>query len=294
MELRRRQVRIHIIILTALSTLVGVLLFFLIGTLLASEILNAEARTTIENPDWQLTEERIAELEREEQEAIKKAEEEAKKALEEKIAQSAGVIYLTFDDGPGDYTAALLDVLKNRGVKATFFVTGYGSDEMIKREYEEGHTVGLHTWSHKYDQVYSSIEAYFDDLAKISDRVKNITGAESKIIRFPGGSSNTISTKYDHGIRIMSILTTEVEKRGYQYFDWNISSGDAGGANTADAVYTNVVTHLKPGPNVVLQHDVKNFSVDAVDRIIEFGLSNNYVFLPLDASSFTAHHGVNN
>ncbi|MBQ3441512.1 polysaccharide deacetylase [Candidatus Saccharibacteria bacterium] len=284
---RRQKVRIHIIILTALSTVFGLLLFALIGTLMASEILANEARTPVENSEWQITDEMIAEWERLEQEAIKKAE-------EEKIAKSVGIIYLTFDDGPGDYTATLLDTLKNKDVKATFFVTGHGSDEIIKREYDEGHTVGLHTWSHKYDQVYNSVGAYFDDLAKVSDRVKNITGAESKLIRFPGGSSNTVSTKYDHGIRIMSILTTEVQNRGYQYFDWNVNSGDAGGLNTADAVYTNVVTHLKPGPNVVLQHDIKNFSVEAVDRIIDYGLANNYVFLPLDLNSFTAHHGVNN
>lgn len=269
-------------------------MLFVVGILIESGILSATARTTIENPEWQLTDEKIAEFEEAEKEAIKKAEEERKKAEEEKIANAAGVIYLTFDDGPSDYTSTLLDVLGKYDVKATFFVTGYGSDEMIKREYDEGHTVGLHTWSHKYDQIYNSVDAYFADLAKISERVKNITGEESKIIRFPGGSSNTVSTRYDHGIRIMSILSSEVENRGYHYYDWNISSGDAGGANTADAVYTNVVTHLKPGPNVVLQHDVKDFSVAAVERIIEFGLANNYVFMPINFESFSAHHGVNN
>ena len=291
---RRQKVRTHIIILTVLSTLFGVLLFTLIGTLMASEILANEARIPIENAESFVTDEMIAEWEREEQEAIKKAEEEARKALEEKIAGSAGVIYLTFDDGPGDYTATLLNTLKNKDIKATFFVTGYGDDVIIKREYDEGHTVGLHTWSHKYDQVYNSVEAYFDDLNKIAARVKNITGEDAKLIRFPGGSSNTVSAKYDHGIHIMSILTDEVENRGYHYFDWNISSGDAGGANTADAVYANVVTHLKSGPNVVLQHDVKNFSVEAVGRIIDYGLANNYIFLPLNYDSFAAHHGVNN
>ena len=188
----------------------------------------------------------------------------------------------------------MIDTLKKYDVKATFFVTGYGDDEMIRREFKEGHSVGLHSLSHKYDQVYSSVEAYFDDLSKISNRVKDITGEESKLIRFPGGSSNTVSVRYDHGIHIMSILTSEVENRGYKYFDWNVNSGDADTAKTADAVYTNVVTHLKPGPNVVLQHDIKNFSVEAVERIIEFGLANNYVFLPLDSDSFAAHHPVNN
>lgn len=287
MKPRCRQVKVHLIILTILGTLATVLSSVLIVALINSENLNRTARTTVENPEWQFTEERLAELEKAEEEAIKKA-------LEEKIAKATGVIYLTFDDGPSNYTATLLDVLKKYDVKATFFVTGYGDDAMIKREYDEGHTVGLHTWSHKYDQVYNSVDAYFADLAKISERVKNITGEESRIIRFPGGSSNTVSTRYDGGIRIMSILTSEVEKRGYHYYDWNISSGDAGGANTTDAVYANVVTRLKPGPNVVLQHDVKDFSVAAVERIVEFGLANNYVFMPIDFDSFNAHHGVNN
>ena len=294
MEPRRRQVKLHLIVLTILGTLVTALLTVLIVALINSESLNRTARATVENPEWQLTDEKIAELEEAEKEAIRKAEEEKRKALEEKIANSAGVIYLTFDDGPSDHTAALLDVLKKYDIKVTFFVTGYGSDEIIKREYDEGHTVGLHTWSHKYDQIYNSVDAYFADLAKISERVKNITGKESKIIRFPGGSSNTISARYDQGIKIMSILTSEVENHGYHYYDWNISSGDAGSAKTADAVYTNVVTHLKPGPNVVLQHDIKDFSVAAVERIIEFGLANNYIFMPVDFNSFNAHHGVNN
>ena len=294
MEPRRRQVTTHFIILTILSILVGVLLFSLIGLLITSEILGSDAKKAVETPELYLTDEKIAELEKKEQEDLKKAAEEAKRALAEKVASSTGIIYLTFDDGPGEHTAKLLDILEDRNVKVTFFITGRGDDEIIKREYDEGHAVGLHTWSHRYDQVYSSVEAYFADLNLIADRVKRITGEDTKLIRFPGGSSNTVSARYDQGIHIMSILTTEVINRGYQYFDWNISSGDADRASTADEVYTSVVTHLKPGPNVVLQHDIKDFSIDAVDRIIEFGLANNYLFLPLDMSSFAAHHSVKN
>ena len=207
---------------------------------------------------------------------------------------SAGTIYLTFDDGPGAHTARLLDILKQYGVKATFFVTGGGDDALIVREYQEGHTVGLHTWSHRYDQLYRSVDAYFEDLKLVHDRVQALTGVDSKIIRFPGGSSNTVSAKYDGKTRIMSALTQEVEKRGYVYFDWNIASGDAGNVTTADGVYNTVVSHLHDGVNVVLQHDIKGYSVDAVERIIKFGLDNGYNFEPLTANSPTAHHGVNN
>ncbi len=206
-----------------------------------------------------------------------------------------GTIYLTFDDGPGVYTSALLDILKKYNVKATFFVTGVGDDDLILREYQEGHTVGLHTWSHDYAYIYQNLDTYFADLARIQERVKNITGEESHIIRFPGGSSNTVSARYDGGTRIMSALANEVEKRGYTYFDWNISSGDAGGANSSDAVYYNVVERLVDGgSSVILQHDIKGFSVDAVEGIIKYGLDHGFVFERLTKDSFTAHHGINN
>ena len=204
------------------------------------------------------------------------------------------IIYLTFDDGPSSYTNKLLDILKKYNVKVTFFVTGKGSDAVIKRAYDEGHTIALHTYSHTYSNVYSSVDNYFTDLNKISNRVKNITGVESKLIRFPGGSSNTVSRSYDGKTKIMSYLTKEVEARGYKYFDWNVSSGDAGGASTSTQVYNNVVSNLKSSYSIVLQHDIKGFSVNAVENIIIYGLNNGYTFLPLTMSSPTAHHRVNN
>ena len=115
------------------------------------------------------------------------------------VFDNKGVIYLTFDDGPNDGTTnVILDILKEEKVKATFFVTCKGPDELIKREYDEGHTVALHTASHDYSIVYASVDSYFNDLKRVQDRVKNITGYESKIIRFPGGASNTISRRYSN------------------------------------------------------------------------------------------------
>lgn len=212
-----------------------------------------------------------------------------------KPAQATGTIYLTFDDGPSVYTSALLDVLKKYNVKATFFVTGSGSDDILRREYQEGHSIGLHTYTHDYAYVYQSEENFFEDLYRIQNRVKNVTGYTSTLMRFPGGSSNTISTKYDGGQRIISKLVRSVSDKGFTYFDWNISSGDAGGASTADAVYRNVVNNLKNGgSSVILQHDTKAFSVNAVERIIKYALARGYRFDKLSASSFAAHHGVNN
>ena len=208
---------------------------------------------------------------------------------------SNGTIFLTFDDGPGAYTGELLDILAKYNVKATFFVTGAGADELILREHNEGHTVALHTLTHNYAQIYQNVDTYFADLYAVQARVKNITGEDATLIRFPGGSSNLVSAYYDGGAHLMSQLTEEVERRGFTYFDWNISSGDAGGATSSDQVYNNVVSQLKVGgSSVVLQHDIKGFSVAAVERIIQYGLANGFTFERLTAGSFTAHHGVNN
>lgn len=211
--------------------------------------------------------------------------------IEEKTAK---IIYLTFDDGPGPYTAELLDILKKYNVKATFFVTGSGDDALIAREYNEGHTVGLHTFTHDYAYIYTSTANFFEDLYRVQSRVKNITGETSTITRFPGGSSNLISARYDGGSRIMSTLVSEVESRGFSYFDWNISSGDAGAPLSPGEVYENVVNNLKPDFSVVLQHDIKDYSVNAVESIIKYGQANGYTFKRLEKDSFAAHHGVNN
>ena len=206
-----------------------------------------------------------------------------------------GTIYLTFDDGPKNGTTnVILDILKEEGVKATFFVTNSGPDELIKRAYDEGHTIALHTASHNYSIVYASVDSYFNDLNIVSERVKNITGVESKIIRFPGGSSNTISRKYSSGI--MSYLTSEVLKRGYRYYDWNVSSGDAaGGRPTASMIYDNVVSNLsKNRVNMVLMHDIKTYTRDALRDIIRYGKENGYVFDKITQNTEMITQRVNN
>lgn len=208
---------------------------------------------------------------------------------------NSGVIYLTFDDGPGIYTAELLDILAKYNVKATFFVTGAGSDDLLKREYNEGHAIGLHTYTHDYAYIYSSVDNFFADLYRVQERVKNATGYTSFLMRFPGGSSNLVSTRYDGGSRIMSTLAREVESRGFTYFDWNVTSGDAGETTNSDTVYYNVINRVyRDGKSVVLQHDIKSFSVAAVERIIKWGLANGFTFSKLDSTSFAAHHGINN
>ena len=205
----------------------------------------------------------------------------------------AGVIYLTFDDGPNStYTPIILDVLKKYNVKATFFVTSAGPDELIKREFEEGHAIGLHSSTHDYAVIYKSSEAFWQDMNKVASRVTKITGEETTLLRFPGGVSNTVSKKYNKGI--MTKLAKEVQDKGYAYFDWNISSGDAGGTTDPKVEYQNVVGSLsKKKGNVVLMHDIKKHTSQAIEDIIKYGLDNGYTFKVL-TNDVVCHQKINN
>ncbi|MBQ6851470.1 MAG: polysaccharide deacetylase family protein [Oscillospiraceae bacterium] len=212
----------------------------------------------------------------------------------EDIAPKNGkTIYLTFDDGPGPYTEKLLDVLNKYQVKASFFAVNTGYVSLLTRIAQEGHTVAIHTASHRFNKIYVSEDAYFADLYKMQGIIEQYTGQKSMLLRFPGGSSNAISKDYCEGI--MTRLTAAVEEQGFTYFDWNVDSNDAGGAKTAEQVFRNVINGIGEKENsVVLQHDIKSYSVDAVEKIVVWGLKNGYTFLPLDANSPSCHHDVNN
>lgn len=207
-----------------------------------------------------------------------------------------GVIYLTFDDGPqAGTTEQILNILKEENVKATFFVTSKGPDHLLKREYEEGHAIALHTSSHNYAEVYASADAYFRDLNAVSEHVKKITGYESKIIRFPGGSSNTISRRYQVGI--MSYLTKEVINRGYLYYDWNVDSEDAGRCVGKDStcIYSHITSNLSLNKcNMVLMHDIKWNTANALRDVIHFGKNNGYHFAKITEETPMIRQGVNN
>lgn len=206
-------------------------------------------------------------------------------------ANGKKIIYLTFDDGPSAYTSKLLNILDKYGIKATFFVTG-NNINLISQEKSRGHTVCIHTYSHDYAKIYKSVDAYFADLNKMNNIIKQKTGSTVNCLRFPGGSSNTVSRKYNKGI--MTTLTGEVTRRGYRYYDWNIASGDAGQTTSSRGVYNNVVRNLKGGVYNILFHDSKSYTVNAIEDIIKYGLANGYTFLPITSSSPTFHHGVNN
>lgn len=209
---------------------------------------------------------------------------------------SEKIMYLTFDDGPSANTEDILDILDKYGVQATFFVTGNGQNynDLIKRAYDAGHTIGLHTYSHSYSMIYESDEAFFDDLQQIQDMVEEITGEKSYITRFPGGSSNTVSAEYNEGI--MTRLTEEIQKRGFDYFDWNVGSGDAA-AQTVDAATIIENSKIYEGDHLVLlMHDslYKTTLKDALPSIIEYYQAEGYSFKGLSDMSPMCHQKVSN
>ena len=204
------------------------------------------------------------------------------------------VVFLTFDDGPWDDTDRLLDILAAHNVKATFFVTGNHADYLhcIDREAAEGHTVAVHTYTHDFDEVYSSSEAYWADFERMNDIVEERTGHRSRIFRFPGGSSNTISS-FNPGI--MTRLAQEAHERGLEYFDWNVDCGDGGGLNDPDGVYQNIISGIQYNDvSVVLCHDSHGTTVDAIDRVLTWGEENGYTFLPLAKGMTVCHHSIAN
>ena len=205
------------------------------------------------------------------------------------------VVYLTFDDGPSAHTARLLNILDKYGVKATFFVTNQfpSYQYMIGETHRRGHTIALHTLTHNYASLYASEEAYYQDLAGINNIVVAQTGVAPSIVRFPGGTNNKISAKYCQGI--MTALSQSISHFGYLYCDWNVSSGDAGETTTAEGVAANVIAGIqKKNISIVLQHDIKAFSVEAVDEIIFWGIQNGYTFLPMDNSTPMVHYAPQN
>lgn len=204
------------------------------------------------------------------------------------------IIYLTFDDGPSKHTPRLLEVLEKYNVKATFFVVGEAGIGYLDEIVAGGHAIGIHTNTHEYSEIYANEEAFFKDLNAVRQIIYERTGIWTTLMRFPGGSSNTVSRKYCEGI--MTTLTQAVTDQGFQYFDWNVSSGDAGGGSTTtEQVFNTVISGIqKHNVSIVLQHDIFGFSVDAVEQIITWGLANGYQFLPLDPTSPTCHQKVQN
>lgn len=220
------------------------------------------------------------------------AELENKHVLDGNSNNSTGIkkVYLTFDDGPGPNTDKILDILDEYGVKATFFVVGKeGYADQYRRIVEEGHTLGMHSYSHKYNEIYASVDAYKDDLNRLHDFLYELTGEDCNVVRFPGGSSNTIS-KVD-----MRELISYLNEKNMVYYDWNVSSGDATGAyKNADQIAANVLENIDQYNNaIILFHDAagKESTVEALPIIIEKILeSSDTVILPISSDTVKIQH----
>lgn len=200
-------------------------------------------------------------------------------------------VYLTFDDGPSSNTARILDILKQYDVKATFFVVGRLSETttpMYRRIVDEGHTIGMHSYTHKYSEIYANADAFVYDLERIQSLIYEQTGVLSRVYRFPGGSSNTVSHTD------VEVLKNELAKRDIRYYDWNVVSGDASsryGLPKDDIVRNCTVKVINEEEAIILMHDLpeKATTVEALPEIIEYYQSLGVEILPIDENTTQMH-----
>ena len=219
------------------------------------------------------------------------ADHESPEAAEPEVT-AAHKVYLTFDDGPSKYTDDILDILDKYGVKATFFVVGKDSDsarEAMQEIVNRGHTLGMHSYTHKYSEVYNSLEDFAEDYGKIRDYIYEVTGVESTVYRFPGGSSNSVSD-ID-----MQEFADYLDTQGVRFFDWNISSGDGGGKLlSVETLVKNSTADIERfETSVILMHDAasKPTTVEALPTIIENILAlEDTVILPITEDTELVQH----
>lgn len=207
-------------------------------------------------------------------------------------AENTERVYLTFDDGPSIYTDKILDILSENGVHATFFVCGTGDrDERLRHTYkrivDEGHTIGMHSYSHVYSEVYRDLDSFQYDLDKIRNLIYNETGIAPKFYRFPGGSGNTVA-----GLpmdRYISVLYSQ----NMEYYDWNVYCGDSSGrALSSGEIVQNTLRGVdKWNSSVVLLHDTggKKSTVEALPAILKGLKARGLEILPIDQDTPPLH-----
>lgn len=209
------------------------------------------------------------------------------------IGPDEKIVYLTFDDGPSKNTPEILKILKQNGIHATFFVTAQWpkSFPYIKQAHDEGNAIAAHTYSHRYS-IYTSQKVYFNDLQKIEKVIIKYTGRSNKLIRFPGGSSNSAWRKYNRNPKFMRELCKAVVDSGYQYIDWNIDSKDAEGKRITPSAIISNSCREKPRQVCILMHDAaaKGKTVIALPHIIKYYKDRGYVFEVLNSTDFECHH----
>ncbi len=194
-------------------------------------------------------------------------------------------VYLTFDDGPSMNTEDILDILKKHNIKATFFVNGPASENpdlepMYKRIVDEGNAIGMHSYSHKYNEIYASREAFETDLDKIHSLIYNETGIDTKLYRFPGGSGNTVSRLP------MEVFAEVLHDRGYEYYDWNIYPGDRTGKSyPKEEIVSGILGNIDEYRSaIILLHDSDNHdsTVEALPEVVEGLLERDVEFCVID------------
>ncbi len=210
------------------------------------------------------------------------APEEAK--IGEEIQQPEGKIaYLSFDDGPSEQTITVLDILKEEGIHATFFLIGEEitpeREDIVRRIVNEGHTIGLHTYCHNYEKLYSSVDAFLEDYEKVCLKIYEVAGVRPSIFRFPGGSRN------HYGKKIVDSVAEEMERRGYCYYDWNVSAEDSVGKPTSYSIRANIFKDVfRYDTPVILMHDsaTNALTVSMLADIIKEIKEAGYEFDTLD------------
>lgn len=200
-------------------------------------------------------------------------------------------VYFTFDDGPSIYTDDILDILKEYQIKATFFVVGKTDDyskSMYQRIVEEGHTLGLHSYSHRYSEIYHSMDNFIEDVTKLSDLLQEVTGEKLSVYRFPGGSSNEISKNN------IADFIEYLNDKNITYYDWNVINGDATGKKYSTEELIDQVLEGVKGKNtsIVLMHDAPNKSttVESLPQLIESLLALDYNICPIDEYTTPIQH----
>lgn len=190
-------------------------------------------------------------------------------------------VYLTFDDGPSKITNEVLDILFERHIHATFFVLykeGEEADALYRRMIADGHTIALHSTSHDYDKIYASMEDFLADVEGVSSRVEDATGYKPEIYRFPGGSVNP------HNATIYRQATAELLRRGYIYYDWNVSADDAVSGTSRSKIVSNIINGVHAhNKSIVLLHDspTKSDTVAVLPQILDKLIEEGYNFYPL-------------
>lgn len=209
---------------------------------------------------------------------------------DEKQAKAVKRVYLTFDDGPSIYTGQILDVLAANDVKATFFVIGRDEKyyDYYRRIVDEGHTIGMHSYSHVYQDFYKSVDSFGDELTKLSDLINEVTGVRPNIFRFPGGSSNNVAP-----LPIENYIAY-LNEHNINYYDWNSLSGDAVTSGLApEQLVDNIMNDVeKNDDSIVLMHDLQttHTTVESLQLLIDTLKSEGYEILPIDADTPLIQH----